>query len=88
MEKYRFQNGESVIVKELKSAIVYKMLSGPRKNKAGVYIDYQYVKYNGQLVHIKGKLAGEYLIEEDNGSRYWTDEMFEEMNECICENLL
>lgn len=82
-----YQAGDVVTVRiDLSKRGVYKMLSGPNEGEGCGVFNWM-TKYAGQQIAIERILGSVYkLCGIDNC--IWTDEMFEQTNECTCSSLL
>lgn len=86
---YRYKNGEEVMIRaDLERNVRYYMRSGTWADERYSALTWHQFRMLGQNVHIEGKRNGRYYIREDYGSDYWTDDMFEAPNECVCTSLL
>lgn len=88
---YLYNVGDAVVVKSnLRKNVDYHMKSGPEVAYGYNNATDEMIELAGTVVHIAKQTGGQYLIEEDDYSFCWTDEMFEPINEgeCFCESLL
>ena len=86
---YKYKVGQAVRIRpDLKPLHYYYMNSGPGKGQ-GTNTVSPMLKYAGMIVRISTtSMTGVYLIREDNGKFYWTDEMFKDINPFVCRQLL
>lgn len=82
MKKYRYNPGDRVqVIPKFESNTYYYMRSGKQANVerqgTGVRVIPDRLKFQGKIVTIGG-ISGfnSYEIEEDDGSNFWTDDMF------------
>ena len=90
--KYRYDVGEAVVVKlDLRKNCSYFMMSGPNPKTYNTVVD-EMKELEGKNVHIAEHIDVQNLIEEDNKSYAWTDQMFLTQDKysaaCVCESLL
>ena len=79
---YKYKIGDAVLVRsDLESGEEYRMRSGPEPEGVNTFV-FEMDPYIGQVVQISGYHGYQYEIQEDNGNKLWTDEMFEGLATC------
>ena len=77
-----YQAGDRVrVIEDLSEDVIYHMVDSDLTDSAVN----EMLKLAGQVVRIKNNVY-KYLIEEDDGSFYWVDEMFEGLADAQDDN--